>query len=261
MTPAYLCIPYSQRGNDEIYPSFLIADRCFPSHHPCLHLFLSFSYSHVGPWCSQNSFGNFWDGVPAVFVVNSHHPLIRASPHPPAVPFRMDCQDSAGLEAILLLMKHLADFKHCCSLWSVTGFSSVSAEPGLRLTVLRAFVLPCLCLLCFILQRIGYGGLCSSAEWDFLEMRDALWIKTMKERVFVLWLISRKVKSSPQQVLGMRYRLQYKCVPSWILNVLNNESSVTISHECVLKPPSASLCDLTFKRCIVQISLWDSYYC
>ena len=40
----------------------------------------------------------------------------EASPHPSADPSHVDRQDSAGLEAVLLLMKHLADFKRSCSL-------------------------------------------------------------------------------------------------------------------------------------------------
>lgn len=30
---------------------------------------LLFSYTHVEPWCSQNSSGNLWDAVPAVVLV------------------------------------------------------------------------------------------------------------------------------------------------------------------------------------------------
>lgn len=116
----------------------------FPPHCPCLHLF--HSLSHVGPWCFQNSSGNFWDGVPDVVLVNSHHHLVRASSHPSAVPLCMDCQDSAGLEVILLLMKHLADFKHSCNLWSASGFSSVSVGLGLRLTELYLVGVACLCV-------------------------------------------------------------------------------------------------------------------
>lgn len=71
---------------------------------------LSLSRAHMlGPDVPRILSGTFWDCVPAVVLVYSHHPLVRASPHPSAVPFRLDCQDSAGLEAVRLLMKLLAE--------------------------------------------------------------------------------------------------------------------------------------------------------
>lgn len=97
--------------------------------------------------------------------------------------------------------------------------------------VLSAFVSQCLCLLCIILQRIGYGGLCPSVEWDFLERRDTIRIK--KSTGFVLWLISRKVKSSPQ------HEIYSVCVFLWIFNVLYKTMTPVWFFTCTR--PQASL--------------------
>lgn len=85
MTPASRCIPCSPDWNYGIYPSAFNCCQMFPL--IFLHLFLSLTltYSHVGPRCSQNSFGNFWDGVPDVVLVYTHQP---SGPEPAPVPPR-----------------------------------------------------------------------------------------------------------------------------------------------------------------------------
>lgn len=60
----------------------LIAGRCIhppPSFPSTIQPFLFFLRLTC---CSQNTSRNFWDGVPAVVLVYSHLPLIRANPRP-----------------------------------------------------------------------------------------------------------------------------------------------------------------------------------
>lgn len=85
MTPASRCIPCSPDWNYGIYPCAFNCCQMFPL--IFLHLFLSLTltYSHVGPRCSQNSFGNFWDGVPDVVLVYTHQP---SGPEPAPIPPR-----------------------------------------------------------------------------------------------------------------------------------------------------------------------------
>lgn len=64
------------------------------------------------------------------------------------------------------------------------------------------------------------------------------------------------------QVLSMTYRLQYKCVCVCVRARLNFKCAKqwVQCDSFTWTRPQASLGDVTFKRCIVQISLCDSYY-
>lgn len=109
--------------------------------------------------------------------------------------------------------------KWCCHWFQLSFSGTVGAECWRCCLPLCPGVFV---LLCLILQRIGYGGLCPSAGWDFLETRDTLRIKRWRTG-FVLWLISRKVKSSPQHEiysvcvrLRVCAQLNFKCIKQWV---------------------------------------------
>lgn len=126
---------------------------------------LSFSYTHVRPRCSQNSSGNLWDPIPNLDNITptalSSEPTLHPSVYE-AVLSQVDCQDSAGLEAVLRLWNIWHIFKLTCSLWSdaVTWFLLIfqwvlgSDWQSWILEVLSASLSWCLCLLGIILQRI-----------------------------------------------------------------------------------------------------------
>lgn len=94
---------------------------------------LSFSYTHVRPRCSQNSSGNLWDPIPNLDNITptalSSEPTLHPSVYE-AVLSQVDCQDSAGLEAVLHLWNIWHIFKLTCSLWSdaVTWFLLIFSE-------------------------------------------------------------------------------------------------------------------------------------
>lgn len=102
---------------------------------------LSFSYTHVRPRCSQNSSGNLWDPIPNLDNITptalSSEPTLHPSVYE-AVLSQVDCQDSAGLEAVLRLWNIWHIFKLAVyGVMLLLGFCLFSVSLGLRLTELN----------------------------------------------------------------------------------------------------------------------------
>lgn len=173
---------------------------------------LSFSYAHVRPRCSQNSSGNLWDPIPNLDNITptalSSEPTLHPSVYE-AVLSQVDCQDSAGLEAVLRLWNIWHIFKLTCSLWgdAVTWFLLIFSEAWAQTDNAESW--RCCLRLChgvFVCLALSCRGLCPSGGWDFLEMKGTDRIKRRKTGL-VLWLIGGKVKPSPSACVR-------ECVPS-----------------------------------------------
>lgn len=222
-------------------PPLLIAARCFPS---SSSIPLSLSCARVLT-CWALMFPEFFRellGWRPRRGLGLHPPTLRAraSPHPSKVPFRPDCQDSGGEDCPRCLwnfwQNRVAFLFLFFSKWSVAGFSgNTASDKQSRILFARIFVHP---LSAFSAKHLFV--------WWWLE------IVSEADEGGVLSSHSSAEKLNPALSYDIQCKCVFVCVLGWILNEMHNESSVTLSNERVLKLPTASLCQPTFKRCIVQ---------